>query len=43
MPILNKDMANRIQSQEHLNSSIGRIDRLMTRNWWYRLWNKEVK
>ena len=30
------------RSQEHLDSSLGRIDRLMKRNWWDRLWNKEV-
>lgn len=30
-------------SQEQLDSSLGRIDRLMKRNWWDRLWNKEVK
>lgn len=30
-------------SQEQLNSSLGRIDRMMKRNWWDRLWNKEVK
>ena len=27
-------------SQEQLDSSLGRIDRLMKRNWWNRLWNK---
>ena len=31
------------RSQEQLDSSLGRIDRLMKRNWWDRLWNKEVK
>lgn len=31
------------RSQEHLDSSLGRIDRLMKRNWWDRLWNKEVE
>ncbi len=31
------------RSQEHLDSSLERIDRLMKRNWWDRLWNKEVK
>lgn len=31
------------RSQEHLDSSLGRIDRLMKRNWWDRLWNKGVK
>lgn len=31
------------RSQERLDSSLGRIDRLMKRNWWDRLWNKEVK
>lgn len=30
------------RSQEHLDSSLGRIDRLMKRNWWDRLWNKGV-
>ncbi len=30
------------RSQEHLVSSLGRIDRLMKRNWWDRLWNKGV-
>lgn len=29
--------------QEQLDSSLGRIDRLMKRNWWDRLWNKGVK
>lgn len=28
------------RSQEHLDSSLGRIERLMKRNWWDRLWNK---
>ena len=28
------------RSQEHLDSSLGRIDRLMKRNWWDRLWNR---
>lgn len=31
------------RSQEQLDSSLGRIDRLMKRNWWDRLWNKGVK
>lgn len=31
------------RSQEQLDSSLGRIDRLLKRNWWDRLWNKEVK
>lgn len=31
------------RSQQQLDSSHGRIDRLMKRNWWDRLWNKEVK
>jgi len=31
------------RSQEHLDSSLRRIDRLMKRNWWDRLWNKEVE
>lgn len=31
------------RSQEHLDSLLGRIDRLMKRNWWDRLWNKGVK
>ena len=31
------------RSQEHLDSSLGRIDRLMKRNWWDRLWNKGVE
>lgn len=31
------------RSQEQLDSLLGRIDRLMKRNWWDRLWNKEVK
>lgn len=31
------------RSQEHLDSSLGRIDRLMKRNWWDRLLNKGVK
>lgn len=30
------------RSQEHLDSSLGRIDRLMKRNWLDRLWNKRV-
>ena len=30
------------RSQEQLDSSLGRIDRLMKRNWWGRLWNKGV-
>ena len=31
------------RSQEHLDSSLGRIDRLLKRNWWDRLWNKGVE
>ena len=31
------------RSQEQLDSSLGRIDRLMKRNWLDRLWNKGVK
>lgn len=31
------------RSQEQLDSSLGRIDRLMKRNWWDRLWNKRVE
>ena len=29
--------------QQELDNSLGRIDRLMKRNWWDRLWNKGVK
>lgn len=29
--------------QQELDNSLGRIDRLMKRNWWDRLWNKDVK
>ena len=29
--------------QQKLDNSLGRIDRLMKRNWWDRLWNKGVK
>ena len=31
------------RSQQQLDSSHGRIDRLMKRNWWDRLWNKGVE
>lgn len=31
------------RNQQQLDSSLGRIDRLMKRNWWDRLWNKEVE
>lgn len=31
------------RSQQQLDNSLGRIDQLMKRNWWDRLWNKEVK
>ena len=31
------------QDQQEIDNLVGRINRLMKRNWWDRLWNKDVK